>query len=100
MLALSALLHDAAKGVPVDVRAAPGQAAQWQAVLDQGARRFTTRLGRMNLACVHCHEQKVGRQMRTEVASPGHPTGFPVYRMGWQKLGSIDRRLRACYFGV
>lgn len=100
VLALSAALHDAAKGVPFDVRPAPGQAAQWQALLAQGAQRFTTRLGRMNLACVHCHEQNVGRQMRTDVVSPGHPTGFPVYRMGWQRLGSLERRLRACYSGV
>ena len=100
VLALSAALHDVAKGMPIDVRPAAGQAAQWQSLLDQGAQRFATRLGRMNLACVHCHEQNVGRQMRTDVVSPGHPTGFPVYRMGWQKIGSIDRRLRACYSGV
>ena len=99
-LALSAALHDAAKGTAIDVRPAPGQAAAWQALLDQGTQRFATRLGRMNLACTHCHDQNVGRQMRTDVVSPGHPTGFPVYRMGWQKMGSIDRRLRACYSGV
>ena len=34
------------------------------------------------------------------VVSPGHPTGFPVYRMGWQRLGSLARRLRDCYSGV
>ena len=100
VLALSAALHEVAKGVPMDVRPPPGQAAQWQALLGQGAQRFATRLGRMNLACVHCHEQNVGRQMRTDVVSPGHPTGFPVYRMGWQRLGSLERRLRACYSGV
>ena len=100
VLALSAVLHDAAKGVPMDVRPAPGQAAQWQKLLGQGALRFETRLGRMNLACVHCHGENVGRQMRTDVVSPGHPTGFPVYRMGWQRLGSLERRLRACYSGV
>lgn len=100
LLALSAVLHEAARGVPIDVRPPPGQAAQWQALLDQGAQRFATRLGRMNLACVHCHEDNVGRQMRTDVVSPGHPTGFPVYRMGWQRLGSLERRLRACYSGV
>ena len=99
-LALSAALHEAAKGIAIDVRAAPGQAAPWQALLDQGAQRFATRLGRLNLACTHCHDQNVGRQMRTDVVSPGHPTGFPVYRMGWQKIGSVDRRLRACYSGV
>ncbi len=101
VLALSAVLHEAAKGVPIGVQPPAGQtAAQWQALLSQGAQRFATRIGRMNLACVHCHEENVGRQMRTDVVSPGHPTGFPVYRMGWQRLGSLERRLRACYSGV
>lgn len=100
VLALSALLHDVATGLPIDVRPAPSHGAQWQARLDSGKALFARRIGRMNLACVHCHEQNVGRQMRTDVVSPGHPTGFPVYRMGWQKIGSIDRRLRACYSGV
>lgn len=110
VLALSALLHDAARGQPIHVRPpTPNQAgqgdgadaaAQWQAHLGRGAQLFATRIGRINLACVHCHEENVGRQMRADVISPGHPTGFPIYRMSWQRLGSIDRRLRACYFGV
>ena len=54
----------------------------------------------MNLACLHCHDQNIGRQLRADVISPGHPTGFPVYRMSWQGLGSVERRLRACFSGV
>ena len=100
VLALSALLHNASKGLPIDLRPAPGQEAQWQARLGHGAQLFATRMGRINLACVHCHEQNVGRQMRADVISPGHPTGFPIYRMSWQRMGTIDRRLRACYSGV
>ena len=38
--------------------------------------------------------------MRSDVISPANPTGFPIYRMSWQGMGSIDRRLRACYSGV
>ena len=38
--------------------------------------------------------------MRADVVSPGHPTGFPIYRMSWQKPGTLDRRLRACFSGV
>lgn len=100
VLALSALLHGAARGLPIQVKPAPDQMAQWQARLAHGTQLFATRMGRMNLACVNCHEQNVGQQMRTDVISPGHPTGFPIYRMSWQKLGSMDRRLRACYSGV
>ena len=100
VLALSALLHNAAKGLPIHVAAPVDHAAQWQARLENGTRLFARRIGRMNLACVHCHDQSVGKQMRADVISPGNPTGFPIYRMSWQKTGSIDRRLRACYSGV
>ncbi len=100
VLSLSAGLHNAAKGQLIDVQAPSANAAQWQTHLGQGAQLFSRRIGRMNLACVHCHEQNVGRQMRAEVISPGHPTGFPIYRMSWQRMGSIERRLRACYSGV
>lgn len=68
--------------------------------MEAGAAAYAQRIGRMNLACVHCHDQQVGKQLRAEVISPGHPTGFPVYRLRWQALGSLERRLRACYSGV
>ena len=100
VLSLSAVLHSVAKGQPIDVQAPAANVAQWQAHLGQGAQLYSRRIGRMNLACVHCHEQNVGRQMRADVVSPGHPTGFPIYRMSWQRMGSVERRLRACYSGV
>jgi sulfur-oxidizing protein SoxA len=100
VLALSAALHDAAKGQPIQVQATPAQASAWQDHLQRGAKLYATRLGRMNLACTHCHDQNIGRQMRADVISPANPTGFPIYRMSWQGMGSIDRRLRACYSGV
>jgi L-cysteine S-thiosulfotransferase len=103
VLSLSALLHNAAKGLPIDVKTPPANsphAAQWQSRLDSGTALFAKRLGRINLACVHCHEQNIGKQMRVDVISPGNPTGFPIYRMSWQKIGSMDRRMRACYSGV
>ena len=30
----------------------------------------------------------------------GHPTGYPIYRLEWQALGSLQRRLRGCVVGV
>ncbi len=100
VLALSALLHNAAKGLPINVKAPPEHAAQWQTRLENGTQLFARRMRRMNLTCVHCHDQNVGMPMRADVISPGNPTGFPILRMSWQKLGSVDRRLRACYSGV
>ena len=30
----------------------------------------------------------------------GHPTGYPVYRLEWQSVGSLQRRLRNCLIGM
>ncbi len=100
VLVLSAALHQAAQGEPINVSAGAGHNPAWQARLQSGQLLYQTRMGRINLACMHCHDQKVGAQMRADVISPGHPTGFPIYRMSWQTLGSTERRLRACYSGV
>ena len=86
--------------MPYQVTSTPVDASQWQDALNQGAAQFTARMGRMNLACTHCHDLSIGKQMRADVISPGHPTGFPIFKMSWQSMGSIDRRLRACFSGV
>jgi L-cysteine S-thiosulfotransferase len=103
ILSLSAALHAVAKNETIAV-VAPSHTsiarAQWETRLKSGEVIYQTRMGRMNLACMHCHDQKVGAQMRADTISQGHPTGFPIYRMSWQTVGSIDRRLRACYSGV
>jgi L-cysteine S-thiosulfotransferase len=103
VLSLSVALHQVALGTPIKVAAPTGNAtaeAHWQERLGSGEKLYQTRMGRMNLACMHCHDQKVGTQMRADTISQGHPTGFPIYRMSWQTMGTIDRRLRACYSGV
>jgi len=101
-LSLSALLHSVAKGQKIHAQAPADAAGQqrWQDELAQGAQLYATRIGRLNLACMHCHDGKVGANLRAEIVSPGHPSGFPIYRLNWQNMGSIDRRLRACYSGV
>ena len=30
----------------------------------------------------------------------GHPTGYPLYRLEWQSVGSLQRRLRGCMSGI
>jgi sulfur-oxidizing protein SoxA len=103
VLSLSAALHQVAKNETIAVVAPTSTAfagTQWQTRLKSGETLYQTRIGRMNLACMHCHDQKVGSQMRADTISQGHPTGFPIYRMSWQAMGTVDRRLRACYSGV
>lgn len=56
--------------------------------------------GQLNLSCAQCHEQSWGKRLKTERISQGHSNGFPAYRLEWQTLGSLHRRLRACFQGV
>jgi len=30
----------------------------------------------------------------------GHPTAYPLYRLEWQTLGSLERRFRNCMIGM
>ncbi len=67
---------------------------------EAGQTLYTTRQGQLNLACSQCHDANWGRRLRGDTISQGHPTGFPIYRLEWQSAGSLQRRLRACNFGV
>lgn len=101
-LELSTFLNDAARQLSIQI--APPKdskhADTWKQHLNEGERLFKTRLGHMNLSCQQCHDGKVGASMRAQKITAGHPTGFPAYRISWQGLGSIERRIRACYSGV
>jgi sulfur-oxidizing protein SoxA len=101
-LELSTFLNDAARQLAIDIAPPknPSYAAIWKQNLADGERLFKTRLGHMNLSCQQCHDGKVGASMRAQKITAGHPTGFPAYRISWQGLGSIERRIRACYSGV
>ncbi|MBI4204052.1 MAG: hypothetical protein HY527_03425 [Betaproteobacteria bacterium] len=33
-------------------------------------------------------------------ASQGHGNAFSGYRLGWEGLGSLQRRIRACLLGI
>ena len=100
VLALSAALHSAAAGQPLQLAPEPAQREAWQARLTQGAQRYVTRLGRMNLACTHCHDRNWGHKLLNETISQGQPNAYPIYRLEWQTMGSLHRRFRSCLFGV
>jgi L-cysteine S-thiosulfotransferase len=61
---------------------------------------YYARHGQMNISCAQCHEQNWGKKLFVETISQGHPTAFPAYKLEWQSLGSLQRRIRACFFGV
>lgn len=95
-LALAAYLGFQSRGLPLapppDERLAPLRA--------QGQRLWQQRLGQLNLACSHCHDRLAGQRLGGAAIPQAHPTGYPSYRLEWQGLGSLQRRLRGCVVGV
>ena len=96
LLALTALVSAQSNGAKLDV-AIDGPAA---ATYERGRTLYFERQGQLNVACAHCHDASWGRTLLNERISQGHPVDWPAYRLEWQSLGSLQRRLRACYFGV
>ena len=95
-LALAAYVGLQSRGLPlappVDSRLAPLRA--------QGRALWNMRLGQLNLACSHCHGQLAGQKLAGATIPQAHATNYPSYRLEWQSLGSLQRRLRGCVVGV
>src|SRR5271167_3816457 len=96
LLALSAFVARQSRGLPItpakDARLAPFTAA--------GRDFFNRRQGQLNLSCAQCHDDNWGKRLAGNIVPQGHPTGYPLYRLEWQSLGSLQRRLRNCLVGM
>jgi sulfur-oxidizing protein SoxA len=96
LLSLTAAIALRSRGMPMSV-AVEGPAAPFLAA---GQNFYETRQGQLNLACGQCHDDNAGRRLRGDVISNGLGTGYPAYRLDWNGMGSLHRRLRACSLGV
>src|SRR5262249_29568082 len=63
---------------------------------EQGKAIYHTRRGQLDLACIHCHEMNHGNMLRAQRLSQGMSNGFPTYRLKWQALRSLQRRMSGC----
>jgi len=96
ILALSAYIGRQSRGLPIDV-AVPESAKR---SLESGRAAFNRRQGQLNLSCAQCHDGLAGNKLAGNPIPQAHPTGYPIYRLEWQGLGSLQRRLRNCMIGV
>ena len=96
LLSLSAFVATQSKGMPITVERHASNAAR----LDAGERLFKLRLGQLNLSCAQCHAERPGQQLAGSLIPQAHPTAYPIYRLEWQSVGSLERRLRNCLTGV
>ena len=96
LLALSAYVARQSRGLPIEI----ATDARTQPFLDAGRALWERRQGQLNLACRNCHDDNWGRRLAGSVIPQAHPTGYPLYRLEWQTLGSLQRRLRNCLVGM
>jgi sulfur-oxidizing protein SoxA len=68
--------------------------------IETGRRLFSARQGQLNLSCAICHDDNWGRKLGSATVPQAHPTGYPLYRLEWQSVGSLQRRLRNCMVGM
>lgn len=96
LLSLETYIGHASKGMPITVERTPDNAD----ALEAGRMLFEQRLGQLNLSCAQCHAQRAGLKLGGNLIPEAHPTGYPIYRLEWQTVGSLQRRLRNCMTGV
>jgi sulfur-oxidizing protein SoxA len=96
LLALTVYVARQSRGMPIAV-AADGPLKPF---LDAGRATFHRRQGQLNLACTQCHDGLWGKKLVGNTIPQAHPTGYPLYRLEWQGVGSLHRRLRNCMTGV
>ncbi len=96
LLGLEAYVAYQSRGMPV----APPADARLKPFIASGLQRFQQRMGQLDLSCAQCHAERSGQRLGSSLIPQAHPTGYPQYRLEWQGLGSLQRRLRGCMSGV
>jgi sulfur-oxidizing protein SoxA len=66
----------------------------------QGKTLYERREGQINLSCAQCHNDNWGKNLAGNTVPQGHPNAYPLYRLEWQSVGSLQRRLRNCLVGM
>ena len=96
LLALSSYIGQQSRGMPITISVS----SITKPHLDAGRALFLRQQGQINLSCAQCHDRRPGKHLAGSVIPQAHPTGYPIYRLEWQNLGSLERRLRNCMIGM
>ena len=96
LLGLATYLAFASRGLSQMIAPDVTHSAAWQRAQSE----FTRVQGKLDFNCRSCHDHLYGKRVRNQAISQGHGVGYPAYRVEWQTLGSLNRRLRACFFGM
>lgn len=96
LLALVSHVALQSRGLPV----APPDDPRLAPHLAQGQALWQQRMGQLNFSCSQCHDTHWGARLGPALIPQGHPVGYPIYRIEWQTMGSLQRRFRNCMSGT
>jgi L-cysteine S-thiosulfotransferase len=96
LLSLTTYVARQSKRMPISI----ADDAATRRLIGDGRAIFERRQGQLNLSCAQCHNDNWGRKLGGATIPQAHPTGYPLYRLEWQSLGSLQRRLRNCLVGM
>ncbi len=92
LLGMTTYVKNQSRGMPVQVQIDGPMAPFYE----KGKAFYFQRRGQLDMSCANCHEGNPGNRIRANLLSQGQSNGFPLYRLKWQKLGSLHRRVRGC----
>lgn len=96
LLALTAYVGRQSRGMPI----ADVMDSKTRPFIEAGKATYHRRQGQLNFSCAQCHDEHWDRKLAGTPITQGQATGYPVYRLEWQSLGSLGRRIRNCMTGV
>jgi sulfur-oxidizing protein SoxA len=79
---------------------APADDDRTRAAAEEGRELYFRRFGQLNLSCAQCHDGHWGRKLAGAPIPQAYANAYPIYRLEWQGVGSLQRRLRNCMSGV
>ena len=96
LLALTAFVAEQSRGAAVT----PATTPELEPFMKRGRDFFMKRQGQLNLGCANCHDDNWDKHLAGSAVTQAMATGYPLYRLEWQSLGSLQRRLRNCITGM
>jgi L-cysteine S-thiosulfotransferase len=96
LLALTAYIARQSRGMPIAVK----DDAQAKPFIDAGRAIYEQRQGQLDLSCAQCHDDNWGKKLAGNPVPQAMANGYPIYRLEWQEVGSLQRRLRNCLSGM
>ncbi len=96
LLGLETYVAMASRGLPI----APDPTPALHPFVAAGEHLYRQRIGQLDFSCAQCHDDNAGRRLASSLIPQAHPTGYPIYRLEWRGMGSLQRRFRNCMSGV